>query len=153
MNIDKFLWSAAKRRGLDWMTTGGGMDFIYKQLRDGSLVLFSDAADAGFSPDPEERLPVLLSFYKPGSFADGEMPVLTLTFPDWLSGLDALSALDSEAPSEEQLLTLEFNEFLSDRGYPALSAEDLLAERREGMKEWEVSYVLEYMNRWEALLT
>lgn len=55
MNIDDAIVREAERRGLDAMSTGGGFDYIYKELgknEDGSsrVVILSSAGDAG-SPD------------------------------------------------------------------------------------------------------
>ena len=39
MNIPDKLWSEAEKRGLDWISTGGGCDFIYREIGKVELVL------------------------------------------------------------------------------------------------------------------
>lgn len=55
MNIPDDIWKAAQKLNLDWLCTGGGIDYIYKPLgvnADGSarMAILGDAEDAG-SPD------------------------------------------------------------------------------------------------------
>lgn len=80
MNIPNSMWDAAEKRGLDWIATGGGCDFIWRGVGKGEsragdmhgvdLVLSSLPLD-GTSPDRLDE-PCSVAIY--------------INDPEWLDG-------------------------------------------------------------------
>ena len=81
MNINNEIWKQAKERGLDWIATGGGCDYIWKGIGVGKggrtgeaavdLVL-STSEDLGWSPEIMQE-PCTVAIY--------------INDPDWTSGV------------------------------------------------------------------
>ena len=42
MNIPQVIWNKAEKLGLDWVSTGGGMDYIHREIGKIELVLDLD---------------------------------------------------------------------------------------------------------------
>ena len=53
MNISTIVWNDAQRRGLDWIATGGGCDFIHRIIDGVELVLMDGEAESPVTLDEE----------------------------------------------------------------------------------------------------
>ena len=81
MNIKKEIWKQAKQRGLDWVSTGGGCDYVWRGIGEGKggrtgeasvdLVLAS-SEDLACSPD---------------ELGESSTVAIYINDPDWTNGV------------------------------------------------------------------
>jgi hypothetical protein len=67
MNIPQVIWNNAEKKGLDWISTGGGLDYIHREVGGVELVLDLDAKDGGFHTYTDVRQmgePCAVTIYK-----------------------------------------------------------------------------------------
>lgn len=99
MNIPQKIWNAAEKRGLDWIATGGGFDFVWRGLGKGESragdmhgvdLVLAVSEDLACSPDVLGE-PCTVSIY--------------VNDPEWQNGIfidfaDAKIAMDFMASAQ-----------------------------------------------------
>jgi hypothetical protein len=152
MNINIDIQNYAERIGLDTIATGGGCDYVYRKLDNGWEVIISDPYDCS-SPDTLDD-PACITIYEDFSdsseyFTSGMGKYVTFYVNSCQEAMAMVQRMDTSPVSAEEKLCAEYGEFLQARNFPSLSADDLLAEHGEQMKQWEKEYVMNFMDRWD----